>query len=156
MKQFFYTAVLLLGCAFPVQAQKPLLWNYDRLYSVKTDETYARVKSGYEWNAKAFLDRENAVVNDKPAKFVADTRNYVSMGIYWWPDPENPGGPYIRKDGHWIYHGTPGGDAIPTVADRLGMRWLTFGNPGLGAMHHSAQRIRARVESAFRHSFGRR
>lgn len=63
---------------------------------------------------------------------------------------------YIRKDGHWIYHGTPGGDAIPTVADRLGMRWLTFGNPGLGAMHHSAQRIRARVKSAFRHSFGRR
>ena len=99
MKRFFYAAVLLLACALPVRAEKPLLWNYDRLYTIKTDETYSRVKSGYEWNAKGFLDRENAVVNNKPAKFVSDTRNYVSMGIYWWPDPENPGGPYIRKDG---------------------------------------------------------
>lgn len=28
-----------------------------------------------------------------------DGRDYVSMAKYWWPDPENPDGPYIRKDG---------------------------------------------------------
>ncbi|MEQ8532076.1 MAG: alginate lyase family protein, partial [Imperialibacter sp.] len=25
--------------------------------------------------------------------------DFYSEGDYWWPDPENPGGPYIRKDG---------------------------------------------------------
>jgi hypothetical protein len=25
--------------------------------------------------------------------------DYFSEGDYWWPDPENPGGPYIQKDG---------------------------------------------------------
>lgn len=25
--------------------------------------------------------------------------DYYSEGDYWWPDPENPQGPYIRKDG---------------------------------------------------------
>jgi len=25
--------------------------------------------------------------------------DYFSEGDYWWPDPQNPGGPYIRKDG---------------------------------------------------------
>lgn len=99
MKRFLYIAALLLACVFTARAEKPLLWNYDRLYTIKNDETYKKVKSGYEWNAKAFLDRENAVVNNKPAKFVSDTRYYVSMGVYWWPDPENPDGPYIRKDG---------------------------------------------------------
>jgi len=25
--------------------------------------------------------------------------DYYSEGPYWWPDPDNPGGPYIRRDG---------------------------------------------------------
>jgi hypothetical protein len=25
--------------------------------------------------------------------------DYFSEGDYWWPDPENPDGPYIRRDG---------------------------------------------------------
>ncbi|HWR37419.1 MAG TPA: alginate lyase family protein [Clostridia bacterium] len=25
--------------------------------------------------------------------------DYFSEGDYWWPDPENPGGPYIQRDG---------------------------------------------------------
>jgi hypothetical protein len=29
----------------------------------------------------------------------AGPNDYVSEGPYWWPDPKNPGGPYIRKDG---------------------------------------------------------
>ncbi|WP_423605093.1 alginate lyase family protein [Sphingomonas sp. MS122] len=26
-------------------------------------------------------------------------QDYYSEGDYWWPDPANPGGPYIRRDG---------------------------------------------------------
>lgn len=29
----------------------------------------------------------------------AGPHDYVSEGPYWWPDPKNPAGPYIRKDG---------------------------------------------------------
>src|SRR5690349_19172691 len=25
--------------------------------------------------------------------------DYFSEGDYWWPDPKNPDGPYIQKDG---------------------------------------------------------
>jgi hypothetical protein len=33
--------------------------------------------------------------------FVSTTEHdYFSEGTYWWPDPKNPNGPYIRKDGH--------------------------------------------------------
>lgn len=28
-----------------------------------------------------------------------DKREYNSLAIYWWPDPDNPAGPYIRRDG---------------------------------------------------------
>jgi hypothetical protein len=27
------------------------------------------------------------------------THDFYSEGDYWWPDPQNPNGPYIRKDG---------------------------------------------------------
>lgn len=26
-------------------------------------------------------------------------KDYYSEADYWWPDPANPGGPYIRRDG---------------------------------------------------------
>jgi hypothetical protein len=29
----------------------------------------------------------------------AEPNDYVSEGPYWWPNPKNPSGPYIRKDG---------------------------------------------------------
>lgn len=28
-----------------------------------------------------------------------DKHDYISCGPYWWPDPKNPNGPYIRRDG---------------------------------------------------------
>ena len=29
----------------------------------------------------------------------AGPQDYYSEGDYWWPDPANPGGAYIRRDG---------------------------------------------------------
>lgn len=99
LKTIIHTLVLCLLLACPAKAEKPLLWNTDRLYSIKSDETYSKVKSGFVWNAKNFLDSPAVVLTDKPTKFVSDARYYASVGPYWWPDPNNPGGPYIRKDG---------------------------------------------------------
>ena len=99
LKTSIHTLALCLLLACPAKAEKPLLWNMDRLYSIKSDETYSKVKSGFVWNAKNFLDSPAVVLTDKPTKFVSDARYYASVGPYWWPDPNNPGGPYIRKDG---------------------------------------------------------
>lgn len=38
-------------------------------------------------------------VTDKKKSFAPDKHIYCSIGSYYWPDPKNPGGPYITKDG---------------------------------------------------------
>jgi hypothetical protein len=40
-----------------------------------------------------------SVTTDRPADLQLDPHDYYSEAPYWWPDPDNPGGPYIRKDG---------------------------------------------------------
>jgi hypothetical protein len=49
----------------------------------------------------------NRHVTEKPRTVTASTsprsaggkHDFFSEGDYWWPDPKNPGGPYIRRDG---------------------------------------------------------
>lgn len=53
------------------------------------------------------LAAANRYLTEKPITVTAarSTRSsggphdYFSEGDYWWPDPKNPGGPYIRRDG---------------------------------------------------------
>jgi hypothetical protein len=40
-----------------------------------------------------------SVTNHRPPNVKAGPNDYYSEGPYWWPDPKNPNGPYIRKDG---------------------------------------------------------
>jgi hypothetical protein len=40
-----------------------------------------------------------SVTTTRPKDSDAKPNDYYSEGPYWWPDPEKPGGPYIRKDG---------------------------------------------------------
>ena len=36
---------------------------------------------------------------DRPKDPTIDIHDYYSEAPYWWPNPDNPSGPYIRKDG---------------------------------------------------------
>lgn len=53
------------------------------------------------------LAAANKYLNEKPITLTAShsprsqggPHDYFSEGDYWWPDPKNPGGPYIRRDG---------------------------------------------------------
>src|SRR5262245_822039 len=53
------------------------------------------------------LKAANTYLAEKPATITStssqrsrgDKHDYYSEGDYWWPDPKNPGGPYIRRDG---------------------------------------------------------
>ncbi|MGD0773241.1 MAG: alginate lyase family protein [Candidatus Solibacter sp.] len=40
-----------------------------------------------------------SVTTERPDNTTAGPNDYYSEGPYWWPDPKNPKGPYIRKDG---------------------------------------------------------
>jgi hypothetical protein len=60
-------------------------------------------------SARAAVLRRNAdaalkagpwsVTFHRPDYVKAGPHEYYSEGPYWWPDPKNPGGPYIRRDG---------------------------------------------------------
>ena len=53
--------------------------------------------------------------------------DFYSEGDYWWPDPDNPDGPYIRKDGQT----NPGN----FIAHRKAMRNLSIWVPALVAAY---------------------
>jgi len=56
---------------------------------------------GLRATADAALARGPFSVIDKAALPPSgDRHDYMSLGTYWWPDPDRPGGvPYIRRDG---------------------------------------------------------
>lgn len=58
------------------------------------------LEKGIMSGADSWLDAEPVTVT----AFVAERsaggiHDFYSEGDYWWPDPENPDGPYIRRDG---------------------------------------------------------
>jgi len=48
---------------------------------------------------KALRSGPWSVTFKRPTGVDASANDYYSEGPYWWPDPKNPKGPYIRKDG---------------------------------------------------------
>lgn len=51
-------------------------------------------------HATFYLDAEPITVTAARAnRSSGGLHDYFSEGTYWWPDPEEPNGPYIRKDG---------------------------------------------------------
>lgn len=69
---------------------------YDTVVSTIIDAEKNRVVE----LANSFLDADPITVtassNERSAGGLHD---YFSEGTYWWPDPENPTGPYMRRDG---------------------------------------------------------
>ena len=39
------------------------------------------------------------ITNQTSSRSAGTKHDFFSEGDYWWPDPENPNGPYIQKDG---------------------------------------------------------
>lgn len=51
-------------------------------------------------NASVFLNEKPITVTASSSNRIAGSKHdYFSEGDYWWPDTQNPNGPYIRKDG---------------------------------------------------------
>jgi hypothetical protein len=51
-------------------------------------------------NASKYLaDRPETVTSAQSKRSAGGLHDFFSEGDYWWPDPKNPDGPYIQRDG---------------------------------------------------------
>ncbi len=50
--------------------------------------------------ANAYLRQQPVTITaSRSARSAGGVHDYFSEGDYWWPDPQNPDGPYIQRDG---------------------------------------------------------
>src|SRR5215475_4960680 len=99
-------ALLLTGPALLASAQPRAPKSCGLLRADELDRAREAVKKD---STRAALIRKNAaaaltagpwsVTTHRPENVTAGPHDYYSEGPYWWPDPKNPKGPYIRKDG---------------------------------------------------------
>lgn len=54
---------------------------------------------GVTQSADRFCKMEPVAVTDKATARSGNKHNFEALSIYFWPDPENPDGPYIVRDG---------------------------------------------------------
>ena len=84
-----FTAFLLLLAASDAWGQPSGEW---KLPEIEKPRILAK--------AAVYLGEEPLTVTAYPAeRSEGGLHDFYSEGDYWWPDPENPDGPYIRRDG---------------------------------------------------------
>lgn len=84
--------------------RRTFLWKADQLEALKakakSDPATAKAVRAIVARADKALGHAPYSVTDKtrlpPSR---DVHDYLSIGPYWWPDPLNPRGPYVRRDG---------------------------------------------------------
>lgn len=93
-----FSISFLFLCSVLVQSQ-PMIWNTDSLAFAKSINSEA--KKMIIRDADKELTKTITTVVDKPMTAASgDKHDYMSMGRYWWPNPNtNDGLPYVRKDG---------------------------------------------------------
>ena len=82
------------------------MWDGKQLAKVKkaiaeNDPVYTKAYEILINRAEAELQKPNPTVMDKPMTPASgDKHDYMSIGRYWWPNPDTPDGlPYVRHDG---------------------------------------------------------
>lgn len=80
------TIILVLFSACSHQNQVPYISNEEQQFIIET--------------ATSYLDSLPVTVTAEVCERSAGGPNdFYSEGDYWWPDPENPDGPYMQRDG---------------------------------------------------------
>ncbi|MDS1031293.1 alginate lyase family protein [Porphyromonadaceae sp. NP-X] len=100
MKKLFPCLIemLIFVSVFSLHAQ-PRTWNLNQINSAKNSNL--EVVNAVIGEADKHLTATIATVMDKPLTPASgDKHDYMSMGRYWWPNPNTKDGlPYIRRDG---------------------------------------------------------
>ncbi|MFY0652930.1 MAG: alginate lyase family protein [Cyclobacteriaceae bacterium] len=86
--QVIFTTILLLNLTLLSCNEKP---EFD-LVEIERERVLSK--------AEKYLDAEPITVTaDTCERSAGGIHDFYSEGDYWWPNPEDPDGPYIRKDG---------------------------------------------------------
>jgi hypothetical protein len=105
MKTTLSAILFVLVTSFAVQANQQFLFSGADIQRVKAavlaeDQRFDPALDALRRDADKALDAGPfSVTFDDAIPPSGDRHDYVSVAKYWWPDPDNPGGPYIRKDG---------------------------------------------------------
>lgn len=86
----------LLATAKPVI----YIWDLSELDSLRRLPSSGAYRS-YLQRADRAIQKGLVAVTDKAKTLSGDKHNYESLSVYWWPDPKNPNGPYIARDGEY-------------------------------------------------------
>lgn len=95
MKKLIYSSLfptIILSITFACQGQTPKALENNRLFSEEKERVLKK--------AEDYIGLEPITVTASVSeRSTGGIHDFYSEGDYWWPDPENPDGPYIRKDG---------------------------------------------------------
>src|SRR5437764_14605078 len=78
---------IVLACV-PVAPQRPAfdVAAFDRARVLKAANQY-------------LSERPVTITASHSPRSAGGLHDFFSEGDYWWPDPKNPGGPYVQRDG---------------------------------------------------------
>lgn len=77
---------------------QPLIWNKSAIDELRRNPNTKLYKSIVK-QADDICKASPVFVTDKKKSYSGNKHNFESLSIYLWPDPKNPNGPYITKDG---------------------------------------------------------
>ncbi|HKK73480.1 MAG TPA: alginate lyase family protein [Saprospiraceae bacterium] len=104
-KILFAGLLLALSCLSPTGDQNEVDFNTDNIVQ----------------QADQYLQQEPVPLTDfRAVRSAGGPHDFYSEGDYWWPDPENPDGPYIRRDGQT----NPDNFTAHRIAMRNLSRWV--------------------------------
>src|SRR3989440_10764035 len=88
MIKLFQIWTLLFFVFFPIAAQRSdfHVAKFDRARILKAANQY-------------LSETPITITASHSARSAGGVHDFFSEGDYWWPDPQNPGGPYIQRDG---------------------------------------------------------
>ncbi|MCE1200041.1 MAG: alginate lyase family protein [Marinilabiliales bacterium] len=98
--------LLLLWISGPSVQAQPRMWDEKILSDIrkeieKGNPTYSESYTKLLADADKWLQKSDPTIVGKPmAPASGDKHDYMSLGRYWWPNPDTPNGlPYVRRDG---------------------------------------------------------
>ena len=97
MRKLVFTVFILSISTFSLLGQ-PRVWNIEKPDQARLEKSALIEQILKEANNLLSKAIPTIMDKDKPAPS-GDKHDYYSCAPYWWPDPANPTGPYIRKDG---------------------------------------------------------
>lgn len=99
MNRLTNTLLALLFCAANAVAQN-LVWNIAELDSLRNLPQDKQTKDML-YRARQAAKKDPVAVTDKEQTRSGNKHNFEALSIYYWPNPDNPDGPYIVKDGQY-------------------------------------------------------